>query len=79
MRAAREIASLASLSGYDGAEFDMEGIGAPYEVSPGFDYGSAYVGLINATRSALHSWQVHLHLNRLISRFNLFYFFNTEK
>ena len=56
-RAARELAALVAAAGYDGAEFDMEGLGAPYDKphDPGFDYGAAYVGLIAATRAALRA------------------------
>lgn len=54
-RAASELASLATSAGYDGVEFDWEGLGAPYEgARPStFDYGTAYVSLLRQTRAAL--------------------------
>jgi spore germination protein YaaH len=57
-RAARELSMLVAAAGYDGVEFDMEALGAPYgkpHVPGGFDYGMAYVGLVAATRAALRA------------------------
>lgn len=54
-RAAASIAAMSTAAGYDGVEFDMEGIGAPFETphDQGFDYGSAYVSLVRQTRAAV--------------------------
>ena len=60
-RAASSIAAMSTAAGYDGAEFDLEGIGAPYEggTSSGFDYGTAFVSLVQRTRSAMLRAQPH--------------------
>ena len=53
--AAASIATMATAAGFDGVEFDLEGIGAPCG-SPhdqGFDYGSAFVSLVRQTRAAV--------------------------
>eukprot|EP01048_Picozoa_sp_COSAG05_P013893 COSAG05_NODE_1523_length_4641_cov_5.853589_4_plen_459_part_00 len=54
-RAASELATLATAAGFDGVEFDWEGMGAPYEGAhrSKFDYGTAYVSLLRQTRAAV--------------------------
>ena len=58
-RAANELASLATAAGYDGVEFDLEGIGAPFETPSTFDFGTAYLGLVGQTRAAVRRAQPH--------------------
>ena len=50
-RAAREIAALADAAGYDGAEFDMEGIGKPYQGPAAYDYGTACVSCVSRLKT----------------------------
>jgi hypothetical protein len=54
-RAASELATLATAAGYDGVEFDWEGLGAPYDGPhrSKFDYGTPYVSLLRQTRAAI--------------------------
>ena len=54
-RAASELATLATAAGFDGVEFDWEGMGAPYVGAhrSKFDYGTAYVSLLRQTRAAV--------------------------
>ena len=58
LRAASELAQLATAAGFDGVEFDMESM-LPANRSDLFDFATAYAKLLAATRAAMLVAQPH--------------------